>query len=38
VFISINQHIVIEYFSPLTSSVNQEGLRIEVRSGKFHYE
>ena len=38
VFVSINQHIVIEYFPPLTNSGTKELISVEIRSGKFYYE
>lgn len=38
VFVSINQHIVIEYIPPSASSVGKMGVSIEIRSGKFYYE
>jgi len=38
VFVSINQHIVIEYFPPSTSSGSKELISVEIRSGKFYYE
>ncbi len=38
VFVSINQYIVIEYFSPRTSLGNKDEILVEIRSGKFYYE
>ena len=38
VFVSINEHIVIEYIPPSASSVGKKGVSIEIRSGKFYYE
>ena len=38
IFISINQHIVIEYITPFASVAKKEALRIEIRNGKFSYE
>ena len=37
-FVSINQHIVIEYIPPSASSVGKKEVSIKIRSGKFYYE